>query len=55
MIEFVDNEITLRQLIKIMLDKNLDEIIVITDKDGKELHDVCICSRKSQRISALFG
>lgn len=48
--------ITARQLIHRLMDlHDLEDEIIIKDKDGNQLHNVTIVAKKSESLGSLFG
>lgn len=52
--KLIVEEITVRQLINLLLDEPMDNLIVIR-KDGKQLHNLTINSKEPEGLGALFG
>lgn len=49
-------EITVKELIKILLEQPMNDIIVLRDEEGNILHNVQINSKESTKfLGALFG
>lgn len=46
---------TIRELIiSLLKHENLNDEVILRDKDGNEIHDITICARDT-RLDALFG
>jgi hypothetical protein len=49
------DEISVRELIKLLLEQPMHNIIIIRDKDGNKVEKVSINISESQRLGCLFG
>ena len=49
------NKLTARELIKMLLDHNLDNEIIIKSMKGNRCKNVTICLKESEGIGCLFG
>jgi hypothetical protein len=48
-------DISVRDLIKILLDQEMDDQVIFRDKDENRLHNVKISTQKFAGLGALFG
>ena len=46
--------ISVRELVGLLIKQEMGDEIIIRDKNGKQLHNVSICTREGQGIGCLF-
>lgn len=51
----MDSDVTVKELIMKLLECDMDSIIIIRDKEGKQLKDVSINARPTTGLVCLFG
>jgi hypothetical protein len=51
----MDKDVTVKELINKLLECDMDSIIIIRDREGKQLRDISINARPQTGMVCLFG